>query len=92
MSNPYIEFCEIMKKASNNSPVYYIGEVIEGFPNLKVSTNNIVLEKENLLIDKWLLDRQNELSTEHDKINVGDMLILLPSEDRFIIISKVVAL
>ncbi|WP_334292003.1 DUF2577 family protein, partial [Clostridioides difficile] len=29
-------------------------------PDLKIEINNIVLEKEDILIDSWMLDRQIE--------------------------------
>ena len=39
----------------------YLGRVISPLPNLEIKTHNIVIDKDNILIDKWLLDRHNEL-------------------------------
>lgn len=39
----------------------YLGIVKSGFPNLTVQTHNIIIDKDNILIDKWLVDRHEEL-------------------------------
>ena len=40
-----------------------IGEVIQPLPNLKIKTSGIELDRDNLMIDKWLLDRHKETQT-----------------------------
>ena len=83
-----------------NEPSFFVGKITSSLPNIKVATNGIELDKSDLKIDKFLLDRHNlsitcsEGSVKHnltDKLNVGDSVILLKNENSFIIISKVVS-
>lgn len=40
-----------------------IGIVVSPLPNLIIKTSEIELDKDNLMIDKWLLDRHKETQT-----------------------------
>lgn len=51
---------------------FYLGRVVSPLPNLKVKTNNIVIDKDNILIDKWILDRHNQLETDTDSFTLSD--------------------
>ncbi|HBG8286639.1 TPA: DUF2577 family protein, partial [Clostridioides difficile] len=75
-------------------------------PDLKIETNNIILEKEDILIDSWMLDRQietfdTETNQEHkhevknpfiDTFESGDMVIMFRIGEKFAIVSKLVSL
>lgn len=51
---------------------FYLGRVVSPLPNLKIKTNNIVINEDNILIDKWLLDRHNQLETNIDSFTLSD--------------------
>ena len=55
--NPYNEILSIMDgvAANNQSPVIGIGQVISPPPNIKISYNGIVLEKDEIWISHYLL-------------------------------------
>ncbi len=75
-------------------------------PDLKIETNNIILEKEDILIDSWMLDRQletfdTETNQEHqhevknpfiDNFESGDMVIMFRIGEKFAVVSKLVSL
>ena len=65
--NPFNELIyqikEISKTNITENRQLNIGIVVSPFPNLQVKTSNIILDRDNLMIDKWLLDRHNELQT-----------------------------
>lgn len=80
---------------------HYIGKIKSPLPNLEVELGDMPLYKQQLEIDKTLLDRHNfsiscsNGSVNHnlnDTLNVGDKVIMIRSEDKFIIISKVVSI
>lgn len=84
-----------------NEPSFFVGKITSPLPNIKVATSGVELDKSNLKIDKFLLDRHNVSiscstgSINHnltDKLNVGDSVVLLKNENIFIIISKVVSI
>ena len=85
--------------------------------DIEVYTHTMPLYKDDLLIDKWLLDRHTEVFEDYtegshthgdatgnglhkhimkeplnNKLEVGDLVVLVPYEEKFIIISKVVEL
>lgn len=66
MENPFLGLYQIMGEATNIEPSFFIAKVKAPLPNLEVQLNDIVLDKEDLLIDKWLLDRNKELFTEDE--------------------------
>ena len=116
--NPYLDLYTLMGQATEVKPSFYLGKVINKFPDLQVQLNDIILHPSDLMIDKWLLDRGTLEYINYEKdgphthtnatgqglhkhklleplkniLEVGDTLVLLPMESRFIIISKVVAL
>lgn len=116
MNNPFLGLYQVMGEATKIEASFFIAKVTSPLPNLKVQLNDIVLDKDDLLIDKWLLDRNEDLFTEYqghshggdttgdgnhrhqikyniqDKLQVGDKVILLKINDKFIIISKVVSI
>ncbi|MCA0599703.1 DUF2577 domain-containing protein, partial [Clostridioides difficile] len=67
---------------------------------------NIILEKEDILIDSWMLDRQletfdTETNQKHqhevknpfiDTFESGDMVIMFKIGDKFAVVSKLVSL
>ena len=59
--NPYNEFLSIIKETSKSNitenKLLNIGIVVSPLPNLIIKTSEIELDKDNLMIDKWLLDR-----------------------------------
>lgn len=116
MNNPFLGLYQVMGEATKIEASFFIAKVTSPLPNLKVKLNDIELDKDNLLIDKWLKDRNEDLFTEYqghshggdttgdgnhrhqikyniqDKLQVGDKVILLKINDKFIIISKVVSI
>ena len=129
MNNPFLGLYEVMAEATKIEASFFIAKITSPLPDLKVQLNDIVLDKEDLLIDKWIKDRNEELFTEHiedhihttsievagetshshiissenkhrheikkpiqDKLEVNDKVVLLKSDDKFIILSKVVSI
>lgn len=80
---------------------YYIGKIKSPLPNLEVELGDMPLYKQQLEIDKTLLDRHNfsvscsNGSVNHnlnDILNVGDKVIMIRNNEKFIIMSKVVSI
>ena len=65
MNNPFLGLYEVMAEATKVEPSFFIAKVTSPLPNLKVQLNDIELDKDNLLIDKWLKDRNEDLFTEY---------------------------
>ena len=65
MNNPFFVFYEVMAEATKVEASFFIAKVISPLPNLKIQLNDIILDKDNLLIDKWLKDRNEDLFTEY---------------------------
>ena len=86
MNNPFSELINVLREEGSfyNEPSFYFAKVTSKLPNLKVSLNDIKLNKNNLLIDKILFD--------NNALNVGDRVIMLRDNNKFIIISKVVSI
>ena len=102
MNNPFSELINVLREEGSfyNDPSFYFAKVTSELPNLKVMLNDMELNKNNLLIDKSLLDRHNysvsctEGSITHnlkDKLSIGDKVVMLRDNNKFIIISKVVS-
>ena len=85
MNNPFSELINVLREEGSfyNEPSFYFAKVTSELPNLKVSLNDMELNKNNLLIDKILFD--------NNALNVGDRVIMLRDNNKFIIISKVVS-
>lgn len=108
MNDPYNQILSLMREegAFHNEPPFFIGEIISPLPDIKVKVNDLILDKHNLKIDKWLLDRAIETFKNFDDgdhshemreplkntLDIGDSVIMLRKGDEFIIISKVVSL
>ena len=86
MNNPFSELINVLREEGSfyNEPSFYFAKVTSKLPNLKVSLNDMELNKNNLLIDKILFD--------NNVLNVGDRVIMLRDNNKFIIISKVVSI
>ena len=65
--NPFNELISQIKEISRSNitenKMFNIGVVVSPLPDLVVKTSNIELDKDNLMIDKWLLDRHWESKT-----------------------------
>ena len=85
MNNPFSELINVLREEGSfyNEPSFYFAKVTSKLPNLKVSLNDMELNKNNLLIDKILFD--------NNALNVGDKVVMLRDNNKFIIISKVVS-
>lgn len=105
MSNidPFNNFLLMIRQEVENliPPSYYIGKIKSPLPNLEVELGDMPLYKQQLEIDKTLLDRHNfsvscsNGSITHnlnDTLNTGDKVIMLKDREKFIIISKVVSI
>ena len=66
MENPFLGLYQIMGEATNIEPSFFIAKVKAPLPDLEVQLNDIELDKDNLLIDKWLKDRNENLFTENE--------------------------
>ena len=65
MNNPFLGLYQVMGEATKIEASFFIAKVTSPLPNLKVQLNDIELDKDNLLIDKWLKDRNKDLFTEY---------------------------
>ena len=65
MNNPFLGLYEVMAEATKIEASFFIAKVKTPLPNLEVQLNDIVLDKDDLLIDKWLKDRNEDLFTEN---------------------------
>ena len=108
MANPINEFIGIIREEGkyHNQPSFFIGKIKRKLPDLKIETNNIILEKEDILIDSWMIDRQletfdTETNQEHqhevknpfiDNFESGDMVIMFRIGEKFAVVSKLVSL
>ena len=66
MNNPFLGLYEVMAEATKVEASFFIAKITSPLPNLKVQLNDIELDKDNLLIDKWLKDRNEDLFTEYE--------------------------
>ena len=101
MNSPFNNLIDMFREEGKfyNEPSFYFAKVTSDLPNLKVMLNDMELNKNNLLIDKSLLDRHNysitcsEGNINHnlkDKLSIGDKVVMLRDGNKFIIMSKVV--
>ena len=65
MNNPFLGLYQVMGEATKIEASFFIAKVTSPLPNLKVQLNDIELDKDNLLIDKWIKDRNEDLFTEY---------------------------
>ena len=101
MNNPFLGLYELMGEATKVEASFFIAKIVSPLPNLKVSLNDLVLDKDNFLISKGLLLSNNanvtatECNVEHnlkDELKANDKVILLRIDDKFIILDKVVSI
>ena len=50
MNNPFLGLYEVMAEATKVEASFFIAKVISPLPNLKIQLNDIILDKDNLLI------------------------------------------
>ena len=121
-NNPYNDFLGLMRsEVKYHNPltplVGKITKINDTLSDIEVITHTMPLYKDDLLIDKWLLDRHIEVFEDftegshshgdatgnglhkhiikeplNNKLKVEDLVLLVPYEEKFIIISKVVSL
>ena len=65
MNNPFLGLYQVMGEATKIEASFFIAKVTSPLPDLKVQLNDIELDKDNLLIDKWIKDRNEDLFTEY---------------------------
>ena len=108
MSNPYNELLGMMRKegAFYNTQPLLLGRVTKPLPNLEILADKMPLYKDDLLINEWLLARNNisdttSLSEGHTHkvsikniLKVNDLVLLarFGNEEKLVVISKVVGL
>ena len=66
MKNQFLELYSLMGEATKVEASFFIAKITSPLPDLKVQLNDIELDKDNLLIDKWLKDRDEDLFTENE--------------------------
>ena len=64
MNNPFLGLYEVMAEATKVEASFFIAKIKTPLPNLELQLNDIILDKDDLLIDKWLKDRNEDLFTE----------------------------
>ena len=119
-NNPYNDLLGLMRSEGKhyNPLVPIVGKITkvnDALSDIEVITHTMPLYKDDLLIDKWLLDRHIEVFEDYtegshthgdatgnglhkhiikeplnNKLKVDDLVLLVPYEEKFIIISKVV--
>lgn len=101
MENPFLGLYEVMAEATKIEASFFITKIKNPLPNLEIQLNDIVLDKDNILISKSLLLANNadisssECSIKHnlkDELKVNDKVVLLKIDDKFIILDKVVSI
>lgn len=69
MKDPFLELYKEIGNVANEvfekNASFFIAKVKSPLPSLEVQLNDIVLDKDDLLIDSWILDRNNDLFTEN---------------------------
>ena len=65
MNNPFLGLYEVMAEATKVEASFFIAKITSPLPDLKVQLNDIELDKDDLLIDKWMKDRNEDLFTEN---------------------------
>ena len=63
MNNPFLGLYEVMAEATKIEASFFIAKITSPLPDIKVQLNDIELDKDNLLIDKWLKDMDEDLFT-----------------------------
>jgi hypothetical protein len=86
MNSPFSDLIGLLREEGKfyNEPSFYFAKVTSELPNLKVMLNDMELGRSNLLIDSLLLNTNS--------LNIGDKVVMLRDNNKFIIISKVVSI
>ena len=101
MNNPFLELYSLMGEATKIEASFFVAKIISPLPNLKIQLNDLTLDKDDFLISKNLLLSNNanitanECSIEHnlkDELKINDKVVLLRTDDKFIILDKVVSI
>jgi hypothetical protein len=101
MKNPFLELYSLMGEATKIEASFFVAKIISPLPNLKIQLNDLTLDKDDFLISKNLLLSNNanitanECSIEHnlkDELKINDKVVLLRTDDKFIILDKVVSI
>lgn len=58
-SNPFADLIGIMRDEGKTPSSFFMGEVIKPLPNIEINTQGLQLYKDDLVIDKWLYDRNS---------------------------------
>ena len=66
MNNPFLGLYQVMGEATKVEASFFIAKITSPLPDLRVQLNDIELDRDNLLIDKWLKDRNEDLFTENE--------------------------
>lgn len=56
-SNPFADLISIMRDEGKTPSSFFMGEIIKPLPNIEINTQGLPLYKSDLMIDKWLYDR-----------------------------------
>lgn len=105
MKDPFLELHKkienTVKEVLDKNTSFFIAKITKPLPNIELMLNDVPLDRDDILIDSNLL-KLNEAdvtcsagSINHnlkDPLNIGDKVILLKINDRFVLISKVVSL
>jgi hypothetical protein len=121
-NNPYNDLLGLMRNEGKyHNPltplVGKITKVNDDLSDIEVITHTMPLYKDDLLIDRWLLDRHIEVFEDYtegnhthgeatgeglhkhiikeplnNKLEINDLVLLVPYEEKFIIVSKVVSI
>lgn len=104
--NPYVGLLGIMQEQGSkfNPPSICLGEVVSPDPDLKIKTEDLLLDKEDFLISDMLIgsyERNVELEGQgtlkmkfKTSLKAGDIVALMPTSNRqqYIVLCKVVKL
>ena len=56
-SNPFADLIGIIRDEGKGPSSFFMGEVIKPLPDIEINTQGLQLYKSDLVIDKWLYDR-----------------------------------
>lgn len=58
-SNPFADLIGIIRDEGKTPSSFFMGEIIKPLPNIEINTQGLQLYKSDLVIDKWLYDRNS---------------------------------
>lgn len=58
-SNPFADLIGIIRDEGKTPSSFFMGEVIKPLPDIEINTQGLQLYKSDLVIDKWLYDRNS---------------------------------